>query len=136
MTCPFCEFSENRIIEEGKFWRVILSNPRLVPGHTLIIPKRHLVRMSELTSEEWSELQPLFAKYEELILSRLATGCDIKQHYRPFIPDGSIKQSHLHIHLIPRSFEDALYNESQVYEKTLFQPLSKQEEEKYLELFR
>ena len=54
MDCPFCNINseKTRILEDKKFVRVIFSNPRLMPGHLLIIPKRHVEKISELNKEE------------------------------------------------------------------------------------
>ncbi len=54
MDCPFCNFDKERtrIIKEGKYIWVILSNPRLVDGHLLIVPKGHTEKPAELKEEE------------------------------------------------------------------------------------
>jgi len=54
MNCVFCEINKEktRIIEEKEYTLVILSNPRLTEGHLLIIPKRHVEKISELNKEE------------------------------------------------------------------------------------
>lgn len=138
MDCPFCNYAQEaeRTLEATHYWMVILSNPRLVEGHTLIIPRRHLERINALETAEWAELQGLLAKYEQKIVGTFGTGCDIKQHYRPFIPNGTLKQGHLHFHLIPRSFEDEQYLVSQVHETALFEPLSAEEQERVLQILR
>ncbi len=43
--CPFCDIEQNnshRSVIDGDLISVILSNPRLMPGHALVIPKRHI----------------------------------------------------------------------------------------------
>ena len=49
--CPFCNGIEprSRIIDETRETITILSNPALVRGHCLVIPKRHVEKLSELT---------------------------------------------------------------------------------------
>jgi histidine triad (HIT) family protein len=136
MDCPFCdnELLRGRILEETDSCFVILSNPRLTPGHTLVIPKRHVEKLSELTSEEHSSLLDKVIEYQEKIVSKLASGCDIRQNYRPFLPQGKIKVNHIHFHLLPREFEDNYYHKCQKYEKDLWEDLSKKEEQKFSEL--
>ncbi|PIZ88519.1 MAG: hypothetical protein COX90_04175 [Candidatus Nealsonbacteria bacterium CG_4_10_14_0_2_um_filter_38_17] len=58
MDCPFCNINKEktRIIKEGKNVFVVFSNPRLVKGHLLVIPKRHVVKISELNAKEKKEL--------------------------------------------------------------------------------
>lgn len=129
MPCPFCDLDhqKTRILKDGAQVRVIFSNPRLMPGHLLVVPKRHVEKISELNKEERQEFFQTVIKYQEKILSKLATGCDIRQHYRPFQTQSKLKIDHLHIHLLPREFNDELYEKCQVYEKGIFKELSEGE---------
>ena len=129
MDCPFCKinFEKTRILEEGKKSFVVFSNPRLMPGHILVIPKRHIGNISELIEDERNEIFNFLVKYEKKILEKISDGCDIRQNYRPFIKDGRLKVSHLHFHLQPRKFEDELFEKCQVYETTLFMNLETSE---------
>lgn len=76
------------------------------PGHTLIIPKRHVGSFFELTAEEQTDVLALLhdAKY----------GLDQQytpQGYNIGINDGAAAGQtvpHLHIHLIPRYAGDRL----------------------------
>lgn len=138
MTCPFCEIEKQRtrIIEEGNLTYVFLSNPRLMPGHTLIIPKRHVVKPSELNSEEAKEVWEKICKYQEKIIANISEGCDLRENFRPFQKDGYIKQSHLHFHLLPRNNRDELYNRCQIYETNIFSELQPEEMETILKKIR
>lgn len=129
MNCPFCAIDKEktRIIKQGKNVLVIFSNPRLMQGHLLVIPKRHVERVSELNQEERKELFDTMIEYQEKILKNISSGCDIKQNYRPFQKQNNLKLDHLHIHLLPRQFEDELYQKSQVFEKEIFKELNQEE---------
>lgn len=134
MICPFCEIVEKnseRIIRQTKSIFIVLSNPRLVSGHVLIIPKRHVEKFGELTKSEQKELFDEAIKIQELILSKVSSGCDLSQHFRPFIKQNKLKVNHLHIHLRPREFEDELYKKVQKYEKEVFKDLDEKEFNKY-----
>lgn len=125
MTCRFCNLSENehqRVIAEHSHCVVIFSNPRLVPGHLLVIPKRHVLHLSELEADERKELFDVAITYQDRLL-KVAAGCDIKQHNRPFLPESDLKVDHVHVHLIPREFEDELYQKCHRHERELFKPL-------------
>ena len=137
MDCPFCSINQEktRIINETKYIKVILSNPRLMAGHLLVIPKRHVEKLSELNKTERKELLEKVIEFQEKILSKFAKGCDIKQNYRPFQKQDNLKVHHLHIHLQPRKFKDELYHESQIFEKQIFSELTQEEKEKFSELF-
>lgn len=138
MDCPFCNFDKERtrIIKEGKYIWIILSNPRLVDGHLLIVPKRHIEKLSELKEEEKKELLDTVIEFQEKILLTFSSGCDIRQNCRPFLKESEVKVDHLHIHLLPREFEDELYKKCQVFEKEIFRILTEEEKEKFVKLFR
>lgn len=125
MPCPFCTIDEikTRTLEEGNLIRVVLSNPRLTPGHLLVIPKRHAEALWELNAEEERALFETAIKYQKRIVEKFSTGCDLRQNYRPFLPESEVKVNHMHLHLVPRNFEDELYQKSQRFEREMFQPL-------------
>ncbi len=135
MDCPFCSIDslKTRIISSKKNVLVLLSNPRLMKGHILVVPKRHVEKVSELNSEEKAGLFETIEEFQEKILQKIAKGCDIRQNYRPFQAQTNLKVNHLHFHLQPRELFDELYEKCQVYEKELFQELDKSEEEEVLE---
>jgi diadenosine tetraphosphate (Ap4A) HIT family hydrolase len=137
MDCHFCNLDTDRnpIIKEGKYTYVTLSNPKLVDGHLLIIPKRHVERIAQLDEEERKELLEMIIEFQEKIINKFSQGCDIHQHYRPYEPQDNYKVDHIHIHLQPREKGDAL----SIYEdpkKILFQYLTPEEKEKYIHLFK
>ena len=136
--CPFCTIDHEvtRIVREYEHVLVILSNPRLVPGHCLVIPRRHVLRLSELRSEERVALFDAVVEMQDMIVARFVKGCDIREHYRPFLSQSNVKVDHVHIHLQPRALEDELYKRSQKYEQTLWQPLTKEECERFVVLYQ
>jgi diadenosine tetraphosphate (Ap4A) HIT family hydrolase len=138
MDCQFCKILDQkgeRILQQTNHCIVILGNPRLMPGHMLVIPKRHVERLSELSKEERDDLFSTMIELQEKILKMVSPGCDICQHFRPFIPDNVLKVSHLHIHLRPRALHDELYEKVQIHETEVFQELDKKELEKFKKIF-
>lgn len=129
--CPFCtiETQADRILWSDQLTVTFLSNPRLMEGHTLVIPRRHVEKPWELTPEE---LQAIFANLwkaeQKLIASGIADGCDVRQNYRPFIPQGRVKVDHVHFHALPRSLNDNLHQQSMQFE--VFEDLSASERDK------
>jgi len=77
----------------------------------------------------------MIIEFQEKILSKVASGCDIRQNYRPFQKQDSLKINHLHIHLQPRELFDELYKNSQVFEKDVFKDLQLEELDKMLKIF-
>ena len=129
MNCRFCDIEKEhpeRFIRERNYVFAILSDPRLMKGHVLVIPKRHVEKLSELSKEEREELFDETIKIEEKILTK-SSGVDIAQHYRPFIPENPFKVDHLHIHIRPRELNDELYGKVQIFEKVVFSPLTEGE---------
>ncbi len=120
--CPFCNVNE-RIIKETELALIILSNPRKVPGHFLVIPKRHIERPWDLSHEEIQSIFELISIIQQTIVSKLNAGCDIRQNYRPFMKQDRIKVDHVHYHVYPRMLEDELYQKVEKFEREMFVPL-------------
>ncbi|HEY0220941.1 MAG TPA: HIT domain-containing protein [Candidatus Paceibacterota bacterium] len=138
MDCPFCEIvndKKERILKESEHSFVVLSNPKLMSGHLLVIPKRHVEKTSELEKEESEDLYNEVIHLQEKVLEKIAPGCDVSQHYRPFIPDNKFKVTHLHFHVRPRFLDDELYEKVQIYEKDVFSDLNEEDVLKYKKIF-
>lgn len=120
--CPFCHPKE-RILKENVLAQVVLSNPRKVPGHFLVMPKRHIEKPWELTNDELAAIFELIFFVEQRIIGKLGEGADVRQNYRPFIPQSRLKADHVVFHVYPRSLQDYLYKVSEVYETDLFTDL-------------
>ncbi|HVQ00454.1 MAG TPA: HIT domain-containing protein [Candidatus Thermoplasmatota archaeon] len=136
--CPFCSIDEQKtaIVEKREAVYVALSNPRLVRGHLLVIPRRHVEKLAELTQEELTVLWDTVVEFQEKILTSFSTGCDVRQNYRPFQRQSRVKVDHLHVHLIPREFKDQIYQVTQIYETQLFEDLEEEEKRDVLLLLR
>jgi len=130
MSCPFCDLDETRTrtLEEREFTRVIFSNPRLMPGHLLVIPKRHVEYPFDLTAEERKEIFDLTLEYQKKIIGTIAAGCDIRENCRPFIKQSRLKIDHIHFHLLPRDSFDA-YHDAEKGIGELFQDTTEEEME-------
>ena len=121
--CPFCFYNlENQalILKDSRCCSIILSNPALVEGHCLVIPKRHIERLDELNSNEredlWLQTELMYIR----LLNVYGEGCDIRHNYRPFQTQDDLKVNHLHIHLLPRQLFDELYQGCQRFETDIF----------------
>lgn len=98
--CPFCTLPAGRVVEENEFALLIRDGYPVSPGHSLIIPKRHVGSFFEATASERTSLLALLDKAKDLV----------EQDYTPAgynigINDGAAAGQtvpHLHIHLIPR----------------------------------
>lgn len=140
MECSFCNVVEDEpgsVVAHFKHAAVVLSNPRLVKGHTLVIPTRHVEYPGDLTLSELAEVFELIEHTRaKLLESKLGAGVDIRQNYRPFLPESRLKKDHVHFHVIPRANEDELYTKSMHTESELFADLPDDEQQEVLNLLR
>jgi diadenosine tetraphosphate (Ap4A) HIT family hydrolase len=135
--CPFCNLNteRNRVLKEGKLVHVIVSNPSLMQGHTLVLPKRHVSMLAELTVDERAELLETAIHFQQKIKTVFQSGCDLLQHDRPFMPATKVSvPGHLHVHLRPRQWKDPFYTKVAVHETPLFYDVPEHEMRKVLRL--
>lgn len=121
--CPFCEI-QGKVLAENDLAALILSNPRKVPGHALVVPKRHTEEPWDITPEERLAIFELVDQVsQKLLAAGLGDGVDVRQNYRPFLTQGKLKVNHIHYHVIPRALEDYIYQVSERYDTELFAEL-------------
>ncbi len=106
--CPFCD-SHDKPVKENDLAQVILSNPHKVPGHVLVMPKRHIEQPWELTPFELQAIFELIFLIEKRFIGKLGEGIDIRQSYWPFKEQDNLKAKHVLFHVIPRSKGDYLF---------------------------
>jgi len=98
--CQFCSLNTSRIIISNTHATAIYDGFPVSPGHSLIIPNRHIASFFEASKEEQSAMLELLSEMRQLLQQeRNPAGFNIG------INDGaSAGQTvmHLHIHLIPR----------------------------------
>lgn len=105
VSCLFCSLPQERILFENEHGLVIKDGFPVSPGHTLIIPKRHVSTFFEVTDVERTWLMRL--------LNTAKSALDSERNpagYNIGINDGAAAGQtipHLHIHLIPRYAGDA-----------------------------
>lgn len=103
----------------------------------MVVPRRHVESPAELRAEELQEIFEEIGRLEQIMLeSGLATGCDIRQNYRPFLEQSRTKVDHLHFHVLPRTFEDELCQKSMKYEYGIFDDLGDQEAKQMKKLLK
>lgn len=103
--CPFCPPAvENAVFAEDATCRAIYNLSPILPGHILVIPKRHVGRIAELWEDEWVQFWVFARQMASFVMAYFyADGCDWT------IQDGgSAGQTvgHVHLHLIPRYIGD------------------------------
>lgn len=98
--CPFCTLDPARIILTNNNALAFFDGFPISPGHTLIVPKRHIASLFEATREERDSLLDLL---EQVKIE--SQGKNKPDGFNIGINDGTAAGQtvmHLHIHLIPR----------------------------------
>jgi diadenosine tetraphosphate (Ap4A) HIT family hydrolase len=98
--CPFCTLPDGRVVEVNEYAVLIRDGYPVSPGHSLVIPKRHVGSFFEVTAAERAALLALLDKAKDFVeQDHTPAGYNIG------INDGAAAGQtvpHLHIHLIPR----------------------------------
>jgi diadenosine tetraphosphate (Ap4A) HIT family hydrolase len=98
--CPFCTLPPERIVARNTFGGVLRDLYPVSPGHTLVIPWRHVGSFFDLTTEERAGLMEL--------LEAAKAALDVEHRpdaYNLGLNDGPAAGQtvpHCHLHLIPR----------------------------------
>ena len=98
--CPFCALPESRLVSASRHGLVVRDAYPVSPGHTLVIPRRHIGSFFDLVPEERTDLLALLDEAKKGIDAEFAP-----QAYNIGVNDGPAAGQtvpHLHIHLIPR----------------------------------
>ncbi len=95
--CPFCTLPPERIVHENPLAVVIRDGYPVSPGHTLIIPRRHIGSFFDTTPAERTALLELLDVAREKLIGATAFNIGINDG-----PAAGQTVPHLHIHLIPR----------------------------------
>jgi diadenosine tetraphosphate (Ap4A) HIT family hydrolase len=98
--CPFCELPPERIWLATKHALAFPDSFPISPGHTLVIPVRHIASVFDLSEAEQGALWALVAKVRAAIHERLQP-----DGFNIGINDGTAAGQtigHAHIHVIPR----------------------------------
>ena len=104
--CVFCAALDGDApspltLHEGDGCFVILNKYPYSNGHLMVVPRRHVGKLSEATEEELSELMVLTRAAEQVLTEAydphgLNVGMNLGR------PAGAGVPGHLHIHVVPR----------------------------------
>jgi len=99
--CPFCgSVADDSEFAGDESFRVLYNIAPIVPGHSLVIPRRHIQRVSDLREDEFCSYWSFAQKVTRFLLSTFETDAY----------DWTIQEQeaagqtvpHLHLHVIPR----------------------------------
>jgi diadenosine tetraphosphate (Ap4A) HIT family hydrolase len=89
--------SRERIFDNG-VWRVAHAFSSALPGWMVVVPRRHVLSLSELTAREATSLGPVLAGLSRALERELGA----RKAYVVFFAEAE-GFAHLHLHVIPRS---------------------------------
>lgn len=89
--------SRERIFDNG-LWRVAHAFSSALPGWMVVLLRRHVLSLSELTASEAANLGPLLAG----LCKALEDGLGARKAYAVLFAEAE-GFAHLHVHVIPRS---------------------------------
>lgn len=124
MPCLFCEIAEKKIASEVVYEDdavfAFLDHRPLFPGHVLLIPRTHVVTLSDLPAEAVGRFFQTAQTLERAVVRAMeAEGSFVAIN-------NVVSQSvpHLHVHIVPRRKKDGL--------KGFFWPRTKYREDAHL----
>jgi bis(5'-adenosyl)-triphosphatase len=99
--CPFCSDKINPSVfyEEGDY-KAIYNIAPVLPGHSLIIPKKHITSLMDLSSEEMALFFDVARKTLRILMKAFSTDAfdwSIQEK-----PEAGQTIEHLHLHIVPR----------------------------------
>jgi diadenosine tetraphosphate (Ap4A) HIT family hydrolase len=98
--CIFCSLPEASIIDQNELAMAVRDIAPVNPGHTLIMPKRHVSSYFELTDEEALALMDLMRRTKKTLDTEFKP-----DDYNIGVNDGPLGGQtvpHVHIHVMPR----------------------------------
>ena len=108
-SCPFCRIISGDLgsvrISENELAVAFLDIRPVNPGHTLVVPRRHVASLTDLTAAEAEAVFRLVQQVSSALKSELP-GCE---GFTISAADGEIagqEVPHAHFHVIPRSAGD------------------------------
>jgi diadenosine tetraphosphate (Ap4A) HIT family hydrolase len=98
--CVFCPPLAERVLAENKTCLAIRDGYPITPGHALVIPRRHVASIFDLSEEELSDLWKLLRQARDVIQASHSPSA-----FNIGVNDGPAAGqtvAHVHVHLIPR----------------------------------
>jgi diadenosine tetraphosphate (Ap4A) HIT family hydrolase len=98
--CPFCRLEKGRLRLESEFAAALPDGFAVTEGHTLVLPKRHVASLFDLTEREQAAVWLLVAEVRATLMAEMRP-----DGFNVGLNDGSAAGQtvmHAHVHVIPR----------------------------------
>lgn len=102
--CPFCCVDRTHIVLENDAAFAFPDSSPVTKGHTLLVPRRHVANLFDLSEEEQAAVWKLVAQVRAMLMAELKP-----DGFNVGLNDGtSAGQTvmHAHVHVIPRRHGD------------------------------
>lgn len=104
-----CAFCDPKVLEKQKFYEddlviALYTYRPLMPGHSLIIPKRHVERFEQLTDDEACQICRVIKKVNLAAMKAFGTSSYLILQKNGWESGQSVP--HVHFHYIPRKAGD------------------------------
>lgn len=102
--CAFCDLPSGSIVEQSEHALAFRDRYPVAPGHTLVIPRRHVQSPFDLDAEELASLWTLVARVRRRLAAEFAPDA-----FTVGVNDGAAAGQtimHAHVHVIPRRTGD------------------------------
>jgi diadenosine tetraphosphate (Ap4A) HIT family hydrolase len=100
MSCPFCSVESHRLLLTSINFIAFGDAYPVTAGHTLVVPRRHVSSIYELSSDQQSELWETVAIVRELLMKEFGVNA-LNIGINDGIAAGQTVE-HAHVHVIPR----------------------------------
>lgn len=105
-SCVFCAGDETLECQSlaGKNWKVLVNRFPYMDGNVMIVPKRHVEKIKDVTSSEWKEFGLILAKTQEILGAIFDT-----ESFNVGLntgPESGASIAHLHWQIVPRKFKN------------------------------
>jgi diadenosine tetraphosphate (Ap4A) HIT family hydrolase len=121
--CDFCHIRDNPhegVIAQTAHSIAFMDKHPIAEGHCLVTTRTHHESLMEVPDAELLDLFKVVARVEKAILAAgLGDGVDMRQHFRPYLPEGKYVKRHVHVHLLPRRDGDDVFTQVAVKEMGL-----------------
>lgn len=130
INCIFCNLEknkiENTILDETNHFYILPTVGSLVDGYILVVSKRHINSMSELTKNEMDEYNFIIKKYRNIFRDIYGKYPIVFEHGSP-VSDNSIRANsviHAHSHIVNHAYLD----EPKIIKRLNFKPIQRIED--------
>jgi ATP adenylyltransferase len=106
--CLFCNLAAddandraNLVLERGRHWLVVINRYPYTTGHVMVVSRRHVEKIGDLTADEGAGMVQLLARCEGAIAQEYGPdGINVGANLGRSAGAGIV--GHFHMHMVPR----------------------------------